>query len=211
MSDVSRWGSLGLCEDGWADLRMLIELHNILFSSAITIIANRWGWRHSPCWCARGRAAKAQSEGGWRERTTEFPERCEGGTSGGVEASFVTQALCGPQGPCGLLPPPAPSLWWDCLCEWVMAAVMRRPAWFTERNQLLPSSLSSEASQTLWEPGIKQLPTILCSNGLPTLPPAVPMASFLAGHRLSDSTIGLQGCSWPEVDPALWSVLILSA
>lgn len=209
-------GGCWVCvRSSWADLRMLIELHSILISSAITIIANRRGWRHSPCELVCTMPSWPGTKWkrllrGQREHTTEFPERCDGGTGGGAEAPFVTQALCVPQGPCGLLPPPSPSLWRDCLCEWVMATVMRGPAWLAESNQLLPSSLSSEASQALWEPGIRQLPAILCSNDLPSLPPAVPMASFLAGHRLSVTTIGLQGCSWPEVDPALWSVLILS-
>lgn len=38
--------------------------------------------------------------------------------------------------------------------------------------------------------------------------PSVPMAFFLAGSRLSDVTIALLRCSWPEVDPALRGVLI---
>lgn len=94
-------GCCACVRSSWTDLRMLIELHNILFSSAITIIANRRGWRHSPCelvctlpsW--PGTKWKELLRG-QREHTTEFPERCEEGTGGGAEAPFVTQALWTP-------------------------------------------------------------------------------------------------------------------
>lgn len=88
-----------------------------------------------------------------------------------------------------LLPPLSPSI--QTICDAVLS-ILSLPFW--------------GISNTVWKLGNRQLPLYYSVTPLPlSLQPL-----FLAGHRLSVLTIGLLGCSWPEVGPAHWGVLILS-
>lgn len=132
----------------------------------MTITANRWGWRHSPCVLVCRRHIpemaweKVNEAPAWPERLqNRIPREVRGGDQWWCRGPFCRPGLmCASRGhmdSCLCIRSHQPSTHPHLLCYPHQKSV---PAIF---------SLFWGISSTVGKPGIRQLPAILCSNDLP--------------------------------------------
>lgn len=114
----------------------------------MTITANRWGWRHSPCVLVCRRHIpemaweKVNEAPAWPERLqNRIPREVRGGDQWWCRGPFCRPGLvCASWGHVD-----------SCLCIRSHQPSTLTFSFTLTRNQFLPSSLSSEASQAQWE------------------------------------------------------------
>lgn len=146
----------------------------------MTITAKRWGRRPSVCvlGCKRHipeRAWEKVNEApAWTERLqNRLPREVRGGDQRWCRGPFCHPGLVRASGATC-----APA----CVCAWITCEWVKRLWWAEQPGELrelsschLLSLSPSEASQAQWE-------SLALGSCFPP-PPAVPMASFLAGHQ----------------------------
>lgn len=203
-----RWVWRGLKEawevSRWAKLQMLTEVDNILFhqlwQDQLTGEGEDTGVQKAHSWNGPGESERGP--GADRKAAGQNPQRGPRRRSMAVQRPLLSPRprarLRGRMDSCLRMGSHQPSALTvsvtvrvnkPCRCNGQSSLA----SW--GRSAAATFSLSSQASQAQWENLAREsCPLDYAATSIP-LPPSVPMASFLAGQRLSVTTIGLQGFS----------------